>query len=59
MGVIVQTLTLAIILLIIGLVCMVIGVAGLVWKTGRDRRRAEEAATKASTSDEPAQLTMP
>jgi uncharacterized membrane protein YvlD (DUF360 family) len=30
---ILQTLTLAIILLIAGIICMVIGVVGLVWKT--------------------------
>jgi hypothetical protein len=39
---ILQTLTLAIILLIAGIICMVIGVVGLVWKTGYDRRRMEK-----------------
>ena len=42
-GAIIQTLTLATILLIIGLVCMLIGVAGLMWKAGYDRRRVEKA----------------
>jgi hypothetical protein len=46
---------LAIVLLIIGLTCVVLGIAGLVWKTGWDRRRAEKAAN-ALTSDEPSQL---
>lgn len=43
MGAIIQTLTLAIVLLIIGLVCTVLGFSGLVWRTGRDRRRMEQA----------------
>jgi len=36
-GAIIQMLTLATILLIIGLVCTLIGVAGLIWKAGYDR----------------------
>lgn len=43
MGAIIQTLTLATILLIIGLVCLLMGVAGLIWSTGRDRRRVEKS----------------
>jgi alpha-D-ribose 1-methylphosphonate 5-triphosphate synthase subunit PhnG len=54
-GAIIQTLTLAIVLLIIGLACMVVGAVGLMWKAGRDRRQAEKAAN-ASTSDEHSQL---
>ena len=42
MGAIIQTLTLATILLIIGLACMLIGVAGLLWKAAYDRRRVEK-----------------
>jgi len=42
-GAIIQTLTLATILLIIGLVCTLIGVAGLIWRAGYDRRRVEKA----------------
>jgi len=42
-GPIIQTLTLATILLIIGLVCMLIGVAGLIRKAGYDKRRVEKA----------------
>jgi hypothetical protein len=42
MGAIIQTLTLATILLIIGLVCLLMGVAGLLWSIGRDRRRNEK-----------------
>jgi hypothetical protein len=41
MGAIIQTLTLATILLIIGLSCTAIGVVGLMWKTARDRRQIE------------------
>jgi hypothetical protein len=48
---IIKTLTLAIVLLIIGLVCVVIGVAGLVWTAGRDSR-GEIRKTKTSISDE-------
>jgi hypothetical protein len=43
MEAIIQTLTLATILLIIGLVCLLMGVAGLIWSTGRDRRRVEKS----------------
>jgi hypothetical protein len=42
MGAIIQTLTLATILLIIGSVCLFLGIAGLIWSTGRDRRRADK-----------------
>jgi hypothetical protein len=55
MGAIIQTLTLATILLIIGLVCLVMGVAGLIWSTGRDRRRGEksgEAVTPGELADD-------
>ncbi|MGH3547466.1 MAG: hypothetical protein ACRDQU_04955 [Pseudonocardiaceae bacterium] len=45
MGAIIQTLTLATILLIIGLVCMLIGVAGLIWRAGYDKRRVAKAET--------------
>ena len=43
MGAIIQTLTLATILLIIGLICLVMGVAGLMWSTGHDRRKIEKS----------------
>jgi hypothetical protein len=42
-GAIIQTLTLATILLIIGLVCTLIGMAGLIWKAGYDKRQVEKA----------------
>lgn len=42
MEAIIQTLTLAITLLIMGLSCMVVGIAGLIWSTGRERRRIEK-----------------
>ena len=42
-GAIIQTLTLATILLIIGLVCTLIGMAGLIWRAGYDKRQVEEA----------------
>ena len=48
MGSVIQTLTVAISLLIVGLTCIVIGVAGLMWKTGRDRRREENAVASDS-----------
>ncbi len=51
MGAIIQTLTLATILLIIGLVCLLMGVAGLMWSMGRDRQWKEKTR-KAQTSDE-------
>lgn len=51
MGAIVQTLTLAIILLIIGLTCLAIGATGLIWKARRDQRLMEEAE-EASRSPE-------
>jgi hypothetical protein len=54
MGAIIQTLTLATILLIIGSVCLFLGIAGLVWSTGRDRRRADtspEAVTSGELPD--------
>jgi hypothetical protein len=44
---ILQTLTLAIILLIVGIICMVLGVVGLVWKAGYDRRRMEKVNNSA------------
>jgi UDP-glucose 6-dehydrogenase len=43
-GAIIQTLTVAVTLLIVGLTCVVIGVTGLMWKAGRDQRRAAKAA---------------
>jgi hypothetical protein len=51
MEAIIQTLTLATILLTIGLACTVIGIAGLIWKTERDKRRIEKT-DKAVTSGE-------
>ncbi len=42
MEAIIQTLTLAIILLIIGLACMAVGIAGLIWSAERERRRIEK-----------------
>jgi hypothetical protein len=51
MGAIIQTMTLAAILLIIGLVCLLIGVAGLLWGIGRDKRRMEKTRA-AETSGE-------
>jgi hypothetical protein len=50
-GAIIQTLTLATILLIIGLVCMLIGVAGLIWRAGYDRRRIEKAEKVVASSE--------
>jgi hypothetical protein len=50
-GPIVQTLTLAIILLVIGLTCMVLGITGLMWKAGWDRRRKEKAANALTTGE--------
>jgi hypothetical protein len=38
MDVIIETLTFSIVLLIVGLSCVVIGVAGLLWLAGRDSR---------------------
>jgi hypothetical protein len=46
---IIQTLTLAIVLLIIGMACVVIGIAGLVWINARNSRR-RDGAVPASTS---------
>lgn len=51
MGAIIQTMTLAAILLIIGLVCLLIGVAGLMWSMRRDRLWKEKTRA-AQTSDE-------
>ncbi len=48
---IIQTLTVAIILLIIGIICMVLGVVGLAWKTGYDRRRMEKARHAARSGE--------
>jgi steroid 5-alpha reductase family enzyme len=48
MEAIILTLTLAAILLIVGLVCTVMGIVGLIRKTERDRRRIEELEKKAS-----------
>jgi high-affinity nickel permease len=56
-GPIIQTLTLATILLIIGLVCTLIGMSGLIWKAGYDRRQAENA-DKALTSGELEEATL-
>lgn len=53
MGAIIQTLTLATILLIIGLSCTAIGIVGLIWKTARDRRQIENTE-KTLTSKETA-----
>lgn len=58
MGPIVQTLTLATILLIIGLTCMVLGITGLMWKAGWDRRKKEKEAN-ALTPDEFSSLARP
>lgn len=41
MGAIIQTLTLATILLMIGVVCLAVGTAGFVWSARRDRERME------------------
>jgi flagellar basal body-associated protein FliL len=51
MGAIIQTMTLAAILLIIGLVCLLIGVAGLMWSMRRDRLWKEKTRAE-QTSDE-------
>ncbi len=58
MDAIIQTLTLATILLVIGLVCLAIGVAGLMWSIGRDRRRLEKTR-EAETSGEIAESVLP
>jgi hypothetical protein len=49
MGQIIQTLALAMVLLIVGLSCVVIGVAGLALLARRDRRRIDKAETLRST----------
>lgn len=41
MDAIIETLTLAIVLLIIGMACVVIGFTGLLWITARDKRRRD------------------
>ena len=41
MGAIIQTLTLATVLLMIGVVCLAVGTAGFVWSARRDRERME------------------
>lgn len=51
MGAIVQTLTVAVTLLVVGLSCLVIGVVGLMWKTGHDRRRVEREAKALATRE--------
>ena len=51
MDAIIQTLTLAIVLLIVGLACVVLGIAGLVWMSGRSRKR-RDGQIPASTADE-------
>jgi uncharacterized membrane protein YciS (DUF1049 family) len=58
MGAIIQTLTLAAILLIIGLACLVIGVAGLMWSIRRDKRQIEKNI-KAEISSEIADSAFP
>jgi hypothetical protein len=58
MDAIIQTLTLATILLFIGLTCIVIGIAGLVWRMGRDERR-RNSAEAARTSADSVRLTLP
>jgi Na+-transporting methylmalonyl-CoA/oxaloacetate decarboxylase gamma subunit len=42
MDTIIETMTFAVILLIIGLVCLVIGVSALMWSARHDRRQAEK-----------------
>lgn len=54
MDAILQTMTLAVILLIIGLTCLLIGVSALMWSTGRDRRRIDKAASHGAHSSETA-----
>jgi hypothetical protein len=44
MEAIIETLTLATILLIIGSVCLVIGIAGMMWVARRDQRRGEKSS---------------
>jgi FtsZ-interacting cell division protein ZipA len=44
MEAIIETLTLATILLIIGSVCLVIGIAGMMWVARRDRQRGEKSS---------------
>lgn len=48
---IIQTMTFAVILLIIGLVCLLIGVSALMWSARQDRRRAEKSAAAARSSE--------
>jgi len=48
---IIQTLTVAIILLIIGLTCTVIGIAGLAWTTTRNKRRVDQAANAVTSAE--------
>lgn len=42
METIIQTLTLAITLFIIGSICMAVGIVGLIWSAERKRRRIEK-----------------
>ncbi|MGH3831422.1 MAG: hypothetical protein ACRDRS_13410 [Pseudonocardiaceae bacterium] len=48
---IIQTMTFAVILLIIGLVCLLIGVSALMWSARHDRRRAEKSDEVARSSE--------
>jgi hypothetical protein len=55
---IIQTLTLAAILLIIGLICTVIGIAGLAWSITRTKRQVKpvtSAVTSAKNTLPPAE----
>jgi len=47
---IIQTLTLATILLIIGLTCTVVGIVGLAWKARRNTRWTEQTGNAATSS---------
>ena len=51
MDAIIQTLTLAVVLLIVGLTCMVVGVTGLLWMAGRTSRRRDDMAESSSSGE--------
>jgi hypothetical protein len=51
-GAIIQTLTLATVLLMIGVICLAVGTAGFVWSARRDRERMERQARSVPPVDD-------
>lgn len=51
-GAIIQTLTLATVLLMIGVICLAVGTAGFVWSARRDRERMERQARSTPPVDD-------